>query len=151
MVLAGFITPTCVYVSNSHERNFLNDLFKRLNEFIVNNNIENGSLIYDRLYKRYVKFSEIHKTEEIMREIEDKFIEENKDISQECQLFFNVFYECVEEVKYLLEIGMEYGRFQIDLVELPYSLEEKQLSNEYYDNLPNDAEPIWMRDFSLTD
>ena len=57
----------------------------------------------------------------------------------------------MEEVKYLLEIGMEYGRFQIGLVELPYSLEEKQLSNEYYDNLPNDAEPIWMRDFSLTD
>ena len=151
MLLAGFITPTSVYLNNAYERNFLNKIFKKLNEFIRENNIENGNLISDRLYRRYVRFSEIQATEDVMKMVEKKFIGENVCDRQKYQIFFNIFYECAEEIKYLSEIGREYGRFQIGLVELPYSLEEKQLSNEYYDNLPNDAEPIWMRDFSLTD
>ena len=149
MLLAGFITPTSIHITHSYERNFLNELFKKLDKFIQENNIKNGNLISDRLYKRYVKFSEIQETENVMRNIEKKFITDNKDNGQKYQLFFNTFYECVEEVKYLLEIGREYGRFQIGLVELPYSAEEKQLPNEYYDNLPINSEPIWMRNDSL--
>ena len=110
MLLAGFITPTSIHITHSYERNFLNELFKKL----------------------------------------DKFIQENVCDSQKYQIFFNTFYECAEEIKYLSEIGREYGRLQIGLVELPYSLEEKQLSNEYYDNLPIDAEPIWMRNGLLS-
>lgn len=150
MLLAGFITPTCTYITNSYERNFLNDLFKKIDKFIQENNIKNGNLISDRLYKRYVRFTDIQETEDVMKEIEKKFIENNMDNGSKYQIFFNTFYECAEEVKYLVEIGREYGRLQIGLVELPYALEEKQLSNEYYDNLPIDADPIWMRNDSLS-
>ena len=135
MLLAGFITPTSIHITHSYERNFLNELFKKLDKFIQENNIKNGNLISDRLYRRYVRFSEIQATEDVMKIVEKKFIGEN---------------ECAEEIKYLSEIGREYGRFQIGLVELPYSLEEKQLSNEYYDNLSIDAEPIWMRNGLLS-
>jgi uncharacterized membrane protein YheB (UPF0754 family) len=150
MLLAGFITPTSIHITHSYERNFLNELFKKLDKFIQENNIKNGNLISDRLYRRYVRFSEIQATEDVMKIVEKKFIGENVCDSQKYQIFFNTFYECAEEIKYLSEIGREYGRFQIGLVELPYSLEEKQLSNEYYDNLSIDAEPIWMRNGLLS-
>ena len=47
MLLAGFITPTSIHITHSYERNFLNELFKKLDKFIQENNIKNGNLISD--------------------------------------------------------------------------------------------------------
>ncbi len=99
MLLAGFITPTSIHITHSYERNFLNELFKKLDKFIQENNIKNGNLISDRLYRRYVRFSEIQATEDVMKIVEKKFIGENVCDSQKYQIFFNTFYECAEEIK----------------------------------------------------
>ena len=32
MLLAGFITPTSIHITHSYERNFLNELFKKLDK-----------------------------------------------------------------------------------------------------------------------
>ncbi|EGV36268.1 hypothetical protein [Neisseria weaveri] len=149
MLLAGFVTPTTVFLTESYERDFLNDMFKKLNKFIKKEKIDDGDLISDRLYRRYIRFSEVEKAESILRAIEIDFLNENEDNRQRYQMFFDTFYKCAEEMKYLLEIGREYGRLQIGLVELPYSAEEKQLSNEYYDSLPSNVEPVWMRSHLL--
>lgn len=91
MLKAGFITPLTIFLSNSFDRNDLYHLFQNLNQFILSKNIADGSLIYDRLYKRYVRFEDIDKTNLLMRTIEKDFLDLNKSDNFQYKKFFMFF------------------------------------------------------------
>lgn len=152
ILLAGFRSPMCIFIGSARDRKILYTFFQELAEYLERKNVSNRELITDRLYRRYVRFADLEDTFNIMKNIECDFIGENRIKRNEYQAFFSAFYKGVEEVRYLIEIGQkeeDENRFQTGLLELPYEVEEKLLPNKYYDDLPDDAEPVWMRTIPL--
>ena len=150
MLLAGFRTPMCIFLGSAKAREVLYAFFQELNEYLIRKKVPNHSLVTDRLYKRYVRFDDVEATFDIMKAAEDDFINENPEGREQYRRFFQAFYSGVEEVRYLIEIGDETtNRLQTGLVQLPYASQEKNLPSAYYDDLPEDAEPVWMRTEAL--
>ncbi|QIM62164.1 hypothetical protein A1D29_01925 [Pasteurellaceae bacterium Orientalotternb1] len=150
MLLAGFVSPMCIFLGRAKAREVLYAFFQELSDYLIRKKVPNHSLVTDRLYKRYVRFEDVEATFDIMKAAEDDFIDENPEDREQYRVFFQTFYDGVEEVRYLLEVGDETpNRFQTGLLELPYEVQEKNLPSAYYDDLPEDAEPVWMRTEAL--
>ncbi|MDO4641903.1 MAG: hypothetical protein Q4A84_09450 [Neisseria sp.] len=146
MVLAGFVSPMCLLMGSARDRTILYRFFQELKDYLIRKQVPNHELVSDRLYRRYVRWADLEETNRIMVQVEDDFINENPQEREEYRVFFKGFYECVEEVRYLIEIGRKTNnRFQTGLLDIVESALEKELPNEYYDDLPDNAEPVWMR------
>lgn len=152
MILAGFRAPMSIYLGRAQDRNVLYVFFQELSAYLEKKEIKNRKLITDRLYRRYVHFVDVEETFKLMKQIENDFILENSLERERYRVLFETFYDAANQVKYLIEIGRkeeDENRLQTGLLELPYELEEHVLPNEYYDDLPDDAEPVWMRTEAL--
>ena len=56
MLLAGFITPTSIHITHSYERNFLNELFKKLDKDSDNKGL---TIVPLRLYTNEKGFAKV--------------------------------------------------------------------------------------------
>lgn len=146
MPLVGFVTPMGVYLGSAFDKFTMYKLFEDLKQFLNEEEIPNKELITDRMYKRYIRPEDLQETINIMKRIENGFLEKFGRNNPQYTKFFDTFYRALEDCEYLIEIDDWYGRFQIGMVQLPFASQERRLPNEIYDEMGEDEEPLWMRD-----
>lgn len=141
---AGLRGPMSIIpISNRVE---LYKLLKTLNKFLKENNINNYTLISDRLFKKYVTYEDAKIVEHIFDEIHHSFsscLPEKEKV-----IFFKFrasFSKLLEQLSFLYSKGESNGVIKIIVSDLPYEIYDKYKGNDFYDNLSEDDEPYWMR------
>ena len=149
MICVGFNSPITMFRISGIDREQMSVFFRDLIKFLYLNAISEHKLISDRLYRKYVRKEDARSTYHLIKSLEDKFIEENKDKSSLYFRYIMAFYNACEETLNIGNFGIEIeNRLQIGL-DIPYGIDEKRLPNEFYDELPKIAEPFWFRKISM--
>jgi hypothetical protein len=94
-----------------------------------------GFVYLERLYKRYVRFEDITKTKEVLKE--------KSDTSKFAKILYDEFLICLDDVTWLLEDWNKYLPIHLSLSDVAYCIVKKNVPLEDYDNLEGD--PLWMR------
>lgn len=51
MLLVGFLSPMCVFLGRAKAREELYAFFQELNDYLIRKEVQNHSLVTDRLYR----------------------------------------------------------------------------------------------------
>ncbi|HBO38526.1 MAG TPA: hypothetical protein DD638_07660 [Pasteurellaceae bacterium] len=102
MIRAAIIGPMSIIGVGDREK--LYTFFKELNVFFEKNKLKKNELIFDRLYKKYVNFSDVDALHLILKGIEEKFIGSSSRAKRELyQSYFSAFYRIIDQVNFLKE------------------------------------------------
>ena len=142
--------------------------FQCIDTYVIKANLkEDYSLLTDRLYKRYLRREEVGKASEEMNLVKNLFsqiptdqvnfenlgidLENTRLALSEATLdkvfikYFNHFEDCKETCTLAQEILGYFQPVRFVIGDLPYFMVDKNRPLADYDNLPDDAEPFWMR------
>lgn len=127
------------------ERDEVVKFFSLCKQILEEENIVNKELITDRLYRKYVRFSDIEETKKIIEHLKLRF---NK-LKLGYQNYFERFDKMFEEVAFLEEQDELFGRVQIGIGQIPYTVTDTSKSDEFYDALTDRDAPFWMREITV--
>lgn len=149
MIISGFHSSMTLFIVSNVDRVEMKKFFRDLIKFLYLNAYVEHKLISDRLYRKYIKDLELPKIYNLVKKIEFSFLMKNESKREIYAKYINIFYKACKESLELLDMGINSeNKLRVSL-NIPYSIEEGVLNKEFYDNLPNTAEPFWLREVSM--
>lgn len=147
MICAGFHTSMTLFIISDVDREEMNYFFSDLIRFLYINGYVEHKLISSRLYRRYVKIDDVEKIYNLIKLVEVPFLKKNNPPLY--LRYINGFYKACEEILELKKMNIFNGNQLRISLNIPYGVYERMLPDKFYDDLPGNAEPFWLRNISM--
>ncbi|MDS7931555.1 hypothetical protein RMB13_19115 [Acinetobacter sp. V102_4] len=115
----------------------------------ISNGLDNKMdlpLVFDRLYKRYVRYEDIDKTKQIMDSLRKLLTQDDNTTYVKFLEYFDSFDSCLEDSIYFYKKFEEYQPLKITVVDIPWYVLETHRPLEEYDQL--EGEPFWSKEYT---